>query len=262
MGDAGAQAVELAGILQELDDLFQLVLLFVGAGHIGKGGLALVLGLVLDLGAAHVHDAAALAAAVHGVEHEHHAAHQHDHQQDVEPGHLGPGRDVVIDHGRIGVRLVVLVDVVLHVVHEHARIGQPVGDVVDAFPGGKDVLGGLLAAHHGAEQALGAVEGLLLFGGSLLHALRQGHLALFQGKTQVAGVQVHLEAHHLIGLEVVHHLGVRHAHPAGSGGEGGPQVERQQGQRQQHGDVDAVEFWSVLQKLISYPREACPRVSF
>ena len=48
--DACAQRVELVGALEELHDLFQLFLLFVFTGHIGKGGGLLVLVLVLDLG--------------------------------------------------------------------------------------------------------------------------------------------------------------------------------------------------------------------
>ena len=59
------RAVELVRGLEELNDLLQLGLFFIGTGHIGKGRLALALLLVLDLGAADIHDAAARAAAVH-----------------------------------------------------------------------------------------------------------------------------------------------------------------------------------------------------
>lgn len=58
MRNACAEGVELVRGLQELNDLLQLGLFLIGTGHIGKGCLALVLLLILDLGAAHIHDAA------------------------------------------------------------------------------------------------------------------------------------------------------------------------------------------------------------
>ncbi len=57
-----AQALELAGIAQELDDLLEVLLGLVDAGHVLEGDLALRLGQQLGARLAKAHRAAAAAA--------------------------------------------------------------------------------------------------------------------------------------------------------------------------------------------------------
>ena len=99
------------------------------AGNIGKGSRLFVLVLVLHLGLAHVHDAAAgTAAAHHGEEQEAGAAQHPQIEDDLHPwdGLLEGG--VVVGHGRVGVRRVVGLDIFLHVLDENVGIGQLVAD--------------------------------------------------------------------------------------------------------------------------------------
>ena len=205
VGNARTQAVELAGVFQKLHDLFQLGLFLVRTRHIGKGGLALFLALVLHLGAAHIHDIAALAAPVHGVEHKDHAAHQHNHHQDLKPGHAGLGLADVVDHGRVGVGRVVLVHIILHMgAHKQVQRGQLVAHMVNACAAGQHRLR-LLAAQHGGQKPL---LGLLLLGGAggLLRIFGQLHGPLFQGHSNDAGVLIQLERHHLVVFEIAQHF--------------------------------------------------------
>ena len=128
--DTCAQRVKLVGALEELHDLFQLFLLFVFTGHIGKGGGLLVLVLVLDLGFADIHDAAATAdAAPHHREQQKAGAAQHPQiEDDLHPGDGLLERGVVVGHGRVGVRRVVGLDILVHVLDENVGIGQLVAD--------------------------------------------------------------------------------------------------------------------------------------
>ena len=128
--DACTQRVELVGALEELHDLFQLFLLFVFTGHIGKGGGLLVLVLVLDLSFADIHDAAATAdAAPHHREQQKAGAAQHPQiEDDLHPGDGLLERGVVVGHGRVGVRRVVGLDILVHVLNENVGIGQFIAD--------------------------------------------------------------------------------------------------------------------------------------
>src|SRR6185436_11849480 len=104
LGDAAAQAGELLRVLEEGDDLLDLVLGLLDAGHVGEGDLALVLGQQLGLRLAEAHR---LAAAHLELAHEHQEQHhQHDHGK---PGdqHLLPEAalvlldDLVLDAGLV-----------------------------------------------------------------------------------------------------------------------------------------------------------------
>ena len=254
VGDAGAQTVELAGIFEELHDLFQLGLFLIRTGHISKGGLALVVVLVLHLGAAHIHDVAALVALEHHVENEDHAAHHDHHHHDVPDGHTALHRGVVLIHGGVRMGLVVGLDVGLHLFVENAEIGHAVFHLPDALAAGQLIhgllgIGGALAL--AADQIKHAALGQLAAGGGLLAGIHrvggQLHVALHQRQLDVAGVQVHLETDHLLGLEVAEHPGV--AHGGGGGVHQAPQIQSQHAQRQQHDDDHAVEFWFTLQRL-------------
>src|SRR5690606_969769 len=88
--DAAAEALELARITKELDQLAHLFLGFVAAGDIRQSGLDLVFGEQPRLGLAEAHRAAATTTPALHLAHEEHE-HGDDHQ-DREAGHqqLGP----------------------------------------------------------------------------------------------------------------------------------------------------------------------------
>ena len=64
MGDAGTQRIELIRALEELHNFLEFLFFLVLTGHIGKGGSLFVLVLVLYLGLAYIHDAAATGTAM------------------------------------------------------------------------------------------------------------------------------------------------------------------------------------------------------
>ena len=213
MGDACTQRVELVGTLEELHDLFQLFLLFVLTGHIGKGGRLLVLVLVLYLGLADIHDAAATADAAphHGEEQEASAAQHPQIEDDLHPwdGLLEGG--VVVGHGRVGVRRVVGLDIFLHVLDENVGVGQLIADgdraVVLLYRAGGLRRGG----EHPAQQTAGGLRGAL--GGG---DVRQGQVALLQVQGDDAGVAVQREGRDLIVLKIMDDGGVAHGRATGA----------------------------------------------
>ena len=254
VGNAGTQTVELTGILEELHNFFQLGLFLVRARHIGKGGLALVVVLVLHLGAAHIHDVAALVALEHHIENEDHAAHHDHHHHDVPHGHAALHRGVILIHGCIGMGLIVGLNIRLHLFIKDAEIGHAVFHLPDALAAGQLIhsflgIGGALAlaADQIKHTALGQLASACRLLAGIHRVRRQLHVALHQCQLDVAGVQVHLETDHLLGLEVAEHPGV--AHGSGGGVHQAPQIQSQHAQRQQHDDDHAVEFWFTLQRL-------------
>ena len=64
LGDARAQGIELARVLEEIDDLLQLLLHLIHTGDIGKGNLLAVVGMKLGTAFAELHDLAAAALAL------------------------------------------------------------------------------------------------------------------------------------------------------------------------------------------------------
>ena len=96
LGDAPAEPGELLRVLEEGDDLLDLVLGLLDAGHVGEGHLALVLGQQLGLRLAEAHRLAAADLQLAHEDQEQH--HQHQHRQ---PGHehlLPEAVLVLLDH--------------------------------------------------------------------------------------------------------------------------------------------------------------------
>ena len=243
--DTCPQSVELAGGLEELNDLLQFFFFFVGTGHVSKGRLALALLLVLDLGTADIHDAAARAAAVH--RHEQHAdAAQHDRvEDDLQPGHTGLDGHVVEDHRGVGVGLIIGIHELGDLAGvEVAAVGQLVGDVNGAAVGGQGVVI-LLAAVEVGQQAAGGQICRRRF------ILRQGDLALFKPHFQRVGVAVQPVRRYLLVLEIVvdvrviDMLGSRSRHQR-------RKTYEKQYQYHEHGNQqDAAEARFVLQEINS-----------
>ncbi len=136
LGDARAQLVVPARVFQELHNLAQLLFLLVGAGDVGKGGLAFFVGHLLDLRLAEIHLLAGVAhRAVQALHHkppepQHHGEEKHRGQQTGEP--RGLRRRLHVDrHARLRVGLVVLVHIGLDVL---AQIRDVRRDVRDARP--------------------------------------------------------------------------------------------------------------------------------
>jgi hypothetical protein len=206
VGDAGTQRIELIGALEELHNFLELLFFLVLTGHIGKGGSLFVLVLVLYLGLAHVHDAAATGAAAHHGEQQKAGAAQHSQiEQDLHPRDGLLGGHIVVHHGRIGVGCIVLGDVVRHMVHEHPGVGQLIADRLGAVlvllhPGGGSGRGGQQA---GKQPARG-------LGGALLGSVGQLLCALLQGHGDHAGIQIQREFGDLIALKIVYHRGISH----------------------------------------------------
>jgi hypothetical protein len=83
LGDASAEALELLRVLEERDDLLDLVLRLVGAGHVGEGDLVLRVGehARLALAEAHRLPAAGLELAHEEEEHEHDEHHREERHE-------------------------------------------------------------------------------------------------------------------------------------------------------------------------------------
>ena len=186
MRDTGTQRIELIRALEELHNFLEFLFFLVLTGHIGKGGSLFVLVLVLYLGLAHVHDAAATGAATHHGEQQKAGAAQHSQiEQDLHPGDGLLGGYIIVHHGRIGVGCIVLGDVVRHMVHEHPGVGQLVADRLGAVlvllhPGGGGGRGGQQAGKQSARR----------LGGGLLGSVGQLLCALLQGHGDHAGIQI------------------------------------------------------------------------
>ena len=82
--DAAAQALELAGVAQELDELLHVFLGLVHPGDVGEGGLDLIFGEQPRLALAERHRPAAPAGAALHLAHE-----EHEHGNDDEDGEAG-----------------------------------------------------------------------------------------------------------------------------------------------------------------------------
>ena len=200
VGDARAQRVELLGALEELDDLFQLFLFLVLAGHVGKGGGLLVGRLVLDLGAAHVHHVAAACAAPQHREQDEPGAAQHGQiEEDLHPGHRLTQGGVVVLHGVIGVGGVVGVDILLHLVDEQGGIGQLVADGHGAVAVGFHLVVRMAAGTQQPGHQPAAR------GGGLPGAVGQGQVAFPDVHGDDAGIPVQGEGGHLQMFKVMHH---------------------------------------------------------
>ena len=205
VGNPCAQGVEFVGALEELHHLLQFLFFLVLARDIGKGGGLLVLGLVLDLGAAHIHNVAACAAAPeHGEEDEAGAAQHGQVEQDLHPGDGFFEGHIVIDHRGVGVGLVVRLDVAGHVLHEHGGIGQLVAHRNGAVLFFLDDVAGLAGGQHAGEQPAGAL------GGRLVGLTGQRQVAFFDLHGDYAGIPVQRKLGHLQVLEVVDHRGIGH----------------------------------------------------
>ena len=204
--DARAERVELVGGFEEFNNLLQFGFFLVRARNVGKGGLALAFLLVLDLGAADVHQPAAPgAAAVHRHEQQHDAADHEGVEQDLKPGDGGAQAHHVVFHGGVGVGFVVRVDIPLHIVEEIGRVGQLVGDGDDAAVLGAFVLKAGQVGEEPARRALRLQVGFV----------RQRVRAFLQAQFDLAGVEVKVEVGDLVGGEPVHDLG--HLHGGGAG---------------------------------------------
>ena len=200
VGDARPQRVELFGALEELDDLFQLFFFLVLAGDVGKGGGLLVGGLVLDFGAAHVHDVAAAGAAPQHRKQDEAGAAQHGQiEEDLHPGHRIPQGGVVILHGGVGVGGVVGVDILLHLVDEEGGIGQLVADGHGAVAVGLHLVGRRAAGPQQPRHQPAAL------GGGLPGALGQGQVPFLDVHGDDAGVAVQGEGGHLQMFKIMHH---------------------------------------------------------
>ena len=201
VGDAGTQRIELIRALEELHNFLEFLFFLVLTGHVGKGSSLFVLVLVLYLGLAYIHDAAATGAAAHHGEQQKAGAAQHSQiEQDLHPRDGLLGGHIVVHHGRIGVSCIVLGDVVRHMVHEHPGVGQLIADRLGAvlvllYPGGGRGRGGQQA---GKQPARGLGGGLLSSIGQLLCTLLQGH-------GDHAGVQIQREFGDLIAFKIVYH---------------------------------------------------------
>ena len=197
VGNTCAQGIELAWSLEELDDFLQFFLFFISTSHISEGRLALALLLVLDLGTADIHDAAARTATVH--RHEQHTdAAQHDRvEDDLQPGHAGLDGHVVEDHRGVGVGLIVGVHKLGDLTGvEVATVGQLIADVDGSAVGGQFVVIVLATAEVGQQAA----RRQICRGGRIL---RQGHLALFKPHLQEVGVAVQPVRGYLLILEII-----------------------------------------------------------
>src|SRR5207302_9195091 len=84
LGDASAELGELLRVLEELDDLFQLVLRLIDAGDVGEGDLVVVLGEELRLRLAEAHRLAAARLQLSHEEDEEHADDAERHPGDEE----------------------------------------------------------------------------------------------------------------------------------------------------------------------------------
>ena len=208
VGNACAQAVELAGIAQKLHHFFQLGLFFISACHIGKGGLALALLLVFHLGAAHIHHTAATgAAAIHGEEHKAHAA-QNDHiHHDLHPGDAGAHGLHIVHHGGIGVGLIVGIDILAHIIQEIIDVRQFVFYHIAAAVGLQHLFAAAQAQKacgFGIRKAgNGFVQGLAFLG--------QLHLAFFQAQFDGAVVEIQVKSSDLLVFKIADYLRVAHA---------------------------------------------------
>ena len=235
VGDAGTEGVELVRALEELDDFLQLFLLLVLTGHIGEGGGLLVLVLVLDLGFADIHDAAATGTAPHHGEEQKAGAPQHTEvEQDLHPRDRFLEGGVVVGHRGVRVGRVVGRDILIHVLDEDVGVGQLITDghgaVVVLHRADRGRRG---SGEHTAEQAAG---GLCSAG---RRGIRQGEVALFQRQGDDAGIPVKGEVRDLIVFEVVHHSGVAHGRAVGAavtGAQHRPDHQhRRKGQREDQG---------------------------
>ena len=128
LGDTGTQRIELAGILEELDDFLQLLLFLIGTCHIGKGDTIIgILLLGLELGKRHW--VAAPAGALHEDIPE--AAHEQDGEQQrqhIDPPRHCLGSIVILLDRSIGVLGVVLLYQIVRILQEQAEIGNGIGN--------------------------------------------------------------------------------------------------------------------------------------
>ena len=208
VGDAGTQRIELVRALEEFDDFLQFFLFLVLTGNVGKGGGLFVLVLVLHLGLADIHDAAAARAAAHHGEQQEAGAAQHTQiEQDLHPGDALLDGGVVVLHRGVGVCRIVFLDVVAHILDEHRSIGQLVAHSHGAVAVLLSAFGLRGGGQHTAQQAAGGLRGAL--GGGV----RQGQVifaAFFDVHGDDAGVQVQRELCHLQAFKVMHHRGIFH----------------------------------------------------
>ena len=204
LGNAGAQLGILGGLAEKIHHLGQFFLLLVGAGHVGKGGFALLVHRLLDTGLAEAHG---LAASVdRGQAAAHHDPHgdenHHDEQRRNEidnPGQLADRLVIVGDFGiLIGGIPIVFIDHVAHVVDEQADIG------------------------HGVFQDIIALVDFTV----LVDVL--GPEGFPQGEFQIAVAQIQGVAFHLVILEIRHVIRVFHI------GRRGAWVEKQPENQEKH----------------------------
>ena len=128
LGNTGAQRIELAGVLQELDDLLQFLLFLIGAGHIIKGNTVvgiLLLGLQLGKG----HGVAPAARALHeDIPEAAHEQHGEQQRQHIDPPGHGLGGIIVLLDGCIGMLGIILIYQGVGILQEQAEIRHTVGD--------------------------------------------------------------------------------------------------------------------------------------
>ena len=248
VGNARPQGVELFRCFQELNHFLEFSLFFIRTGNIGKGCLALAFLLVLDLGTANIHQAAATGtAAVHGHEEQHHAADHKGVQDDFKPGHVGLNGDHIVLHGRIRVGCIILVDIILEVeLQEIRRIWQLVGnDRCPAVLGGVSI--GVIAVNF-CKQAVGCFAGRAGF--------RQRMFTFFHAHLDNAGVQVQVKVGDLIGFKVPHGFGQHHGALAGGKQAGIAGDHHECCHHQDSGNDNAAETRFVLQKINSLSKSA------
>ena len=214
------------------------------------GGIMIALAflLVLDLGTANIHQAAATGtAAVHGHEEQHHAADHKGVQDDLKPGHVGLNGDHIVLHGRIRVGCIILVDIILEVeLQEIRRIWQLVGnDRCPAVLGGVSI--GAIAVNF-CKQAVGCFAGRAGF--------RQRMFTFFHAHLDNAGVQVQVKVGDLIGFKVPHGFGQHHGALAGGKQAGIAGDHHECCHHQDSGNDNAAETRFVLQKINSLSKSA------
>ena len=134
-GNAAAEPLELLRIAQELDDLLQLGLGLVDAGHVLEGDAAVALGEQLGLGLAEAHGTAA--ARLHLAHEEHPHADQEQHREPVDQHAQDRGHVFV---GQPGGNL-------------HALLGEPLDEAGILRGNGREVAG--LVAEGAADAVLG-----------------------------------------------------------------------------------------------------------
>ena len=170
----------------------------------------MVLVLILDLGAAHIHDVASCTAATHHGEQQKSGAAQHSQvEQDLHPGDVLLQGNVVVLHRGVGVGLVISRDVVIHIVDKACRIRQLIAHSHRAV-----LIGHRSRCAGGGRQQTGQhpARGL---SDAFRRGLRQGQLAFLQLQGDHAGIQVQLKGRDLQFFKIVHHGRITYQGAAG-----------------------------------------------